>query len=251
MATAPTWASLSIVMPAYNEVDTIDEAIRASASVLATVADEWEVIVVDDASTDATAARVEALMRTMPSLQLLRCKTILGANAALWRGMQAARGEAVFFIPSDLQIHPDQLPRCLAALATADYVCTIRRPRIDPLHRRLMAWGYNALVRALFPVSVHDVDSSILVRRDVVTALAPTVHSQSDFLPVELVVRAEALGFRVVEVPVAHHARSAGQPTAIHPRAVLGTFRDLWRGYLSLRQLARVGASDVVGRPSP
>jgi len=237
----PLPASVAIVMPAYNEEASVAQAVRESLRILSQSVLDYEVIVVDDASTDRTAAIVSALAIEDDHVRLLDAGRNIGANAAALLGMRAARSEACFFIASDLQIHPDQLLRCLPVLAHADYVCTWRRPRCDPWHRRWMARVYNDVVRFLLGLPTHDVDSGILVRKEVIAAVASQIRCSSDFIPVELLARAMNHGYRISEVRIVHRPRVAGKPGSIVLLSVLRTLGDLARSLPSLWRLRRDG----------
>ena len=232
-------ASVAIVMPAYNEEASVAQAVRESLRILSQSVLDYEVIVVDDASTDGTAAIVSALAIEDDHVRLLEAGRNIGANAAALLGMRAARCDVSFFIASDLQIHPDQLLSCLPLLDVADYVCTWRRPRSDPWHRRWMARVYNVVVRLIVGLPAHDVDSGILVRKEVIAAVASQLRCSSDFLPVELLARAMSHGYRVREVTIVHRPRSAGKPGSIVPLSVLRTLGDLARSLPALRRLRR------------
>lgn len=243
--------SISIVMPAHNEELTIERAISESLAELRKVGERYEVIVVDDASTDSTRERADAIAALQRQVRVIVSETNIGANSAALLGMRQAIGDVIFFIPADLQIPPSQLRACLPALAGADYICTWRRPRADPLHRRLMAGGYNAAVRLLFRLPTHDIDSAILVRREVILKIAPKVTSSSDFIPVEMALRAASGGFRLAEVAIEHHPRSAGSPSAIIPREVARTLGDMVRLVGRLRRLRGELARESDGIPTP
>ncbi|HVA21455.1 MAG TPA: glycosyltransferase family 2 protein [Candidatus Micrarchaeia archaeon] len=247
LAQSPLMAeSIAVVMPAYNEEATIERAVRESLRVLSSTTRDYEVVVVDDGSSDATAAVARRLAAEDAHVRVIEIGRNIGANAAVVVGMRSSDSDLRFFVPADLQVHPDQLGACLPVMSRADYVCTRRLHRADPLHRRLMARSYNWLVRMLFDLPAHDIDSSVLLRREVVERITGELRSSSDFLPVEMLVRALGSGFRVVEVPIEHHPRSGGRPGSIVPLDVARTFVDLLRSARAMRRLrfqpARAGS---------
>ncbi len=137
------------------------------------------------------------------------------------KGFTLAKGDLLFFIPSDRQIMPDQLPVCLEMMANADYVCTNRVKRADPWYRRIVSKGYNASVRVLFHLPVHDVNSSILVRRAVIERIGSHINASSTFIAVELVIRAMYADFRIAEAPIEHHPRVAGKARGLRPKDIV------------------------------
>ena len=257
-----TQSSISVVIPAFNEEDNLDFVLGHTTDILKSRGGDYEVIVTDDDSTDTTREIVRAWSGKDPNVRLLAIGANIGANAAAQRGMVAARGDVLFLMPADRQILADQIATCLPALDRSDYVCTRRVPRADPLHRRLMAGAYNAALRVMFRLPVHDVDSSILIRKEVVNAVVPQLRSRSDFLPAEMLIRARALGYRITEVDIEHHPRVAGKPASIRPLAVMATLLSMARFLGELKRIDRTmrrradvrnrsGAPDDTARRSP
>ncbi|MGH2767428.1 MAG: glycosyltransferase family 2 protein [Actinomycetota bacterium] len=238
--------SVSIVIPAYNEEDNLAVVLEACLEALKGLA-SYEVIVVDDASTDRTVGIAEEYAARYPSVKLIRMASDVGPHLCVLTGFREAKGDLLFFLPADRQVMPDQLPGCLDAMAEADYVCTRRVPRKDPVHRRAMAWLYNGMLRVVFRLPIHDVDSCVLLRRSVVEQVGRELVSGSTFILAELLIRARAAGFRVTEVPIEHHPRVAGRPSAITPREVARTVTDfaaslpsLFGVYRSVRRGRRI-----------
>ncbi len=239
--TEPSTASVSIVIPAHNEEDNLETVVAGSLDVLRATTADHEVVLVDDASTDSTWDLAQRLAAEHPEVRAFRSAINIGANGAIRMGMREARCDLIFFIPADLQVRPDQLPVCVRALRdrNADYICTNRVHRADSLHRNLMSWSYNLAVRTLLGLPVHDVDSSFLLRRAVFQEIAGNLGEDTDFLPVEMLVRVASLGYRITEVPVEHHPRAGGRPTSITPRAVVRTLSTMLRSLAGLRRLQR------------
>ncbi len=224
LLTAAGARSVSIVMPAQNEQQNITTALDLSVELLQQCcSDFYEVIVVDDASTDTTLQLVRDYAAKNPSVKFIALDKDVGPHLAVLTGFRQAKGDLLFFIPSDLQILPDQLLPCLPAMANADYVCTNRVVRADPFHRIVMARLYNAMLRRMFNLPMHDVDSSILVRKRVVDEIGHQITTKSTFILAELLIRARAAGLRIVEVTIEHHPRPAGKPAAITPKETFKT----------------------------
>lgn len=236
---------ISIVVPAYNEGDSIALVVRESLAVLDAIDGEHEVVVVDDASADDTPGIVEALAQGDTRVRLIRQERNQGAARSWFRGMLESKGDFLFFLPADFQIHPNQIHPCLDAIREADYVCTHRVHRADPWHRKLMSGGYNLAARLVLGLRVHDVDSVFMIRRAVLDAVASEISSESDFISVELLVRAQRRGFRVTEVQIDHLPRIGGQPRALTPSRVVRTLVDLALSIIRMRRLRRsaVGAA--------
>ncbi|HTX00929.1 MAG TPA: glycosyltransferase family 2 protein, partial [Acidimicrobiales bacterium] len=243
-ADRPAVGSVSFTIPAFNESDCVDEVIRRCLATLDRLRIGGEVVIVDDASTDDTARRVEQASERDERVRLIRSEENVGPQLCIAQAMLAMRSDAAFAIPCDLQVLPEALADCLPAIERADLVMADRRPRAEGPSRRAMAGAFNAVVRHVLGVPVHDVDSSFLARRALVERVVPTLVSRSDFLQAEMLARAAEAGYTIVEVRVPHHPRPGGRASAITPRLVLRTFADLARLAGELRRSrARAGTA--------
>ncbi|MHB0875588.1 MAG: glycosyltransferase family 2 protein [Anaerolineae bacterium] len=222
--------SLSIAMPAYNEAENIVPMLEDVIRVATPLADDYEVIVVDDGSKDDTAAEVRRFAATHPQVRLVQHERNQGYGAAVYSGLTSATKDWVFFTDSDRQFVLDEIVRLLDVREGADLVVGYRSPRRDPPVRLINAWGWNMLVRVLFGPTVRDIDCAFkLMRRQVVLSVAPLVRSRGATLSAEWMVIARGLGFRIREVPVTHRPRVAGRPTGAKPSVVWRAFKELAR----------------------
>jgi glycosyltransferase involved in cell wall biosynthesis len=209
MDARPRTDRLSLIIPAFNEAEVIAQAIREAESALAAHFDAFEVLVVDDGSTDDTARVVDHLLPVARHTRLLRHGSNRGYGAALRTGFESARYDLVAFTDADCQFDLSELAT-LAAL-TADYpiAAGFRLDRKDPWRRRFFSWGYNTLARMLLGTGLRDVDCALKVfRRDVLAALLP--QSRGFFVNTEMMTRARQHGLAVAELPVTHRPRANG-----------------------------------------
>lgn len=205
---ATTW--LSLVIPAFNESESIVRAIDEALAALQTLTSSFEILVVDDGSDDETAPRVVWAAQRDPRVRLVRHAHNRGYGAALRSGFLAARGERVAFTDADCQFHLRDLARLLSLAESHDVVCGYRLRRQDSPRRRFLSWGYNALVRVLLGAGVRDVDCALKVfRRDRLLRILP--KSEGFFANTEMLVSARRLGMSVAEVGVMHRPRWAGE----------------------------------------
>jgi dolichol-phosphate mannosyltransferase len=198
---------LSVVVPAYNEAENLAplaEALRAS---LEAHGRAYEVLVVDDGSTDGSPAVLESLRATHPCLRVLRFARNAGQSAAFLAGFDAARGEVVVTLDADLQNDPADIPRLLAALPGHDAVLGVRTRRHDPALRRISSRVANAVRRAATGDGLTDVGCSLKAFRREQLLDLPRFDGVHRFFGTLLVWK----GCRIVEVPVAHHPRRAGR----------------------------------------
>lgn len=203
---------ISFFFPAYHDEGTVEPLARLADAVLGTVCDEHEVIIVDDASPDRSGAIADELARTNPRIRVVHHPTNRGYGQALWSGIQAARFEWVAFTDGDMQYDVRELPRLVRAVRDgADIVVGYKTRRAEGWRRALTSTVYNASVQALFGLGLRDVDCAFkLVNRRFLDDFTPSVTYTEAFLMVEALFRARRRGARIVEVPVAHHARPYG-----------------------------------------
>ncbi len=202
--------SISLVLPAYNEAATIQQAIEEAVAALAGLTDNFEVLVVDDGSTDATAALVEQAAGELSQIRLLRQPRNLGYGAALRRGFSEAKNDLVGFTDADCQFDLGELARLVMLARDYEIVTGYRIDRQDPWLRRMYSAGYNVLVRNLLGTRVRDCDCALkLFRREVLAKLPIT--TDGFLINGEMLSRARQLDLSIVEVGVSHRPRAGGE----------------------------------------
>jgi glycosyltransferase involved in cell wall biosynthesis len=241
--------SVSAVLPAHNEVAVIADVIeRTHAALCAAAIDDFEIVVVDDGSTDGTADAVraasEGLSAAAPApVRLITHSVNRGYGAALRSGFEGAGHDVVWLMDSDGQFDPADLPLLLGAWGPGRFVAGYRAPRADPWPRRLNHAAFFGVVRAVVGPTVRDVNCAFkLFPRH----LGLGLHADGAMISTELILRARAVGVEIVEVAVPHHPRTAGTPTGANPRVVAKAFAELWelRGSLRDERRASVRAAD-------
>jgi len=210
---------LSAVVPAYNEVESLPQLLTELRAALDGAGQPWELVHVDDGSTDGTGELLRAEAARDPRLAVVRFEKNAGQSAALAAGLQRARGDVVVTLDADLQNDPADIPDLLAALAGADVVSGVRARRHDSWIRLVSSRIANATRRAVLGDKVTDIGCSLKAyRRDVLVGL-PMFVGVHRFLPALCQFR----GARVVEVPVHHRPRTRGV-------SKYGMGNRLWRG---------------------
>ena len=226
---------LSIVMPAYNEEANVGRAIDAAREAVRRFADDFEIVIVDDGSRDRTAERVAEAAKADPRVRLISFPENRGFGAAVKTGLKAAEKPLVFYTDSDLQFDLAQIGDLLARIDEAPIVVGYRVNRQDHWVRLLNAWAWGRLQYVLFGLDVHDIDCGFkLFRREVVQRLP--MHSDGAFLSTEILLRARAAGYPIVEVPVQHYPRTAGSSTGANWNVIAKAFRELWALRAELRR---------------
>jgi glycosyltransferase involved in cell wall biosynthesis len=221
-------AGVSIVLPCFNEGPNVADAVRAASGAAAEHAADFEVIVVDDGSSDGTAQIAARLADEDRHVRLVVHPSNRGYGGAVRTGLRAARMPWVLLTDADLQFDLRELAAFVPLAGEADLIAGWRIARQDPAHRRLNAAAWNWLMHRRFKLPVRDVDCAFkLVRRDLLDQIALT--SAGAMISTELVVRAVAAGATVREVGVHHLPRVAGEQSGASPRVVVKAFRELTR----------------------
>ncbi|WP_166831461.1 glycosyltransferase family 2 protein [Thalassoroseus pseudoceratinae] len=198
---------LSIIIPVLNE----DESLRELYSEITTACDEnqvaFEVVFIDDGSTDQSWAVVDELAQQDDRISGIRFRRNFGKAAALTAGMRAARGQVIMMMDADLQDDPAEIPKFLAKLDEGyDVVNGWKQRRLDPWHKVYPSKVFNWMVSKLTKLSLHDHNCGLKLFR---TEVAREIRIYGE-LHRFIAVLAHARGFRVTEVPVHHRSRQFG-----------------------------------------
>jgi dolichol-phosphate mannosyltransferase len=217
--TAAPPVDLSVVIPAYNEAENLPPLLAELHVALAATGRGWEIVLVDDGSTDGTADWLRGEAARDPRLRPVLLERNSGQSAALAAGIGRARGAVIVTLDADLQNDPADLPRLLAALENADLVSGVRAQRQDTWVRRASSQIANAVRRAVLGDPITDIGCSFKAyRREVLEGL-PLFVGVHRFLPALCVFR----GARLIEVPLSHRPRR-------HGVSKYGVGNRLWRG---------------------
>ena len=224
--------TISLVLPALNEADNIASTVEDCTQTLERVAGDYEIIVVDNDSTDATADIVRQIQSENGRVKLIH-QPIRGYGSAIWTGLKAAKMEIVGWRDSDTQYRTTDIVPMLKALESYDVVVGHRIKRQDPSHRLLFALLWNLLNRTLFGFVAHDMDCGCKIfRREVVDTL--DIKATGAVFNIEFLVQAKRAGFRVGEVSISHLPRHAGENTGGSLAVILRAMREVLRLRLRL-----------------
>lgn len=200
---------ISVFFPAYNEETNIEECITSALKVLKEVANNYEVIVVDDGSTDNTGKIADEWAKKDKHVRVIHHKPNKGYGAALRTGCTKAKYEYVFYTDSDLQFDIRELKKLIPLIKDADIVSGYRIHRDDPKMRILAAWVYNRIIRYYFGFKIKDVDSAFkLYRRNIFDTF--NITCDHGIVDPEILIKANLNGFKIVQTGVHHYARNSG-----------------------------------------
>jgi glycosyltransferase involved in cell wall biosynthesis len=203
-------ASVSVVLPVFNERDVIDDVVRKTSQALARHAGGGELIAVDDGSTDGSGELLDRLAATLPRLRVIHFPRNRGYGEALRAGFHASSEALVLFMDSDDQFDPDELGLLLPLADRADVIIGYRHRRADGALRLLLSQGYNWMVRRALAVQARDVNCAFkMIRRDRLRELDLTMRGY--LINAELLAKAAARDLTIVEVAVHHQPRRAGR----------------------------------------
>lgn len=227
--------SISAFFPAYNDAGTIPSMVMAVLLTLPKVAEDYEVIVVNDGSKDHTQEILDELARVYERVRIITHPQNLGYGSALRSGFFNAKNEWVFYTDGDAQYDPRELEDLVAALGPdTDVVNGFKISRHDPLHRVIIGRLYHHIVRLLFGFRLRDVDCDFrLIRR----SIFDHVHlaSTSGTICLEMVKKFQDRGYKFAEVPVHHYHRAYGKSQFFNFRRLLKTAVQLSRLWWELR----------------
>jgi glycosyltransferase involved in cell wall biosynthesis len=198
---------LSVLLPAYNEEDCIDAVVRELADVLRGMDSPFEILVVDDGSTDATLPRLQALRKEIPELRICRLAANSGQSAALGAAFQAARGDILITLDADGQNDPADIPALVARLESCDVCCGYRADRKDTWSKRMGSRLANAVRNRALHETIRDTGCTLKAfRAEWARPLPMQFRGMHRFLPALMAMS----GARIEELPVNHRPRAAG-----------------------------------------
>jgi len=222
--------SLSIVLPAYNEEENVEDAVTHVSEVAQSLDRAYEIILVNDGSSDRTGEIGRELEGRVPNFRLVEHYPNRGYGGALKAGFEAAEKDLITFFPGDAQFDFAEVTRLLEQLneENADIVCGYRVDRQDSFIRRLNGVGWNLVVRLFFGYLCRDIDCGFkLFRQEVLDHV--NIESDGAMIDTELLAGAKARGFEIAEAPLTHLPREAGEATGANLHVIVKAFQDLVR----------------------
>jgi glycosyltransferase involved in cell wall biosynthesis len=223
--------SLSIFFPAYNEESNIAESVAQAEQSVKEITDIYEIIVVNDGSSDGTREIAEFIAWKNPRVRVVNHEVNQGYGAAVLSGIAAARYEYVFFTDADLQFDLRELSHLTRFAGEYDVILGYRARRKDSFMRLLNAKGWNILNQFFFGLKVDDIDCAFkLLNRKMVSKL--DIQSRGAMVSAELLIQLERAGATFKEVPVTHLPRKSGVQTGAHPKVIMRAFKDMFKVFM-------------------
>jgi len=217
---------LSIVLPAHNEAENLPGLIQDVTAYLESLGWDYEIIIVNDGSTDGTQNILEELQIKNSRIISVHHPKNRGYGAALRSGFSAATKEWLFFMDSDRQFDIKEISKLANYIDKYDMVIGYRKDRQDHLIRKINAGIFNIAVNLLFGLWVRDIDCAFkLLRREIVEKAK--LESNGALISTELLVRANKLGYKIKQIPVTHHPRLSGQSSGGNIKVILRAVKEI------------------------
>lgn len=232
---------LSVIVPLLNEASTLEELARRLLTTLKRLGKSYEVIFVDDGSTDETAQILKHLYDLHPTVRVIRLNRNYGQHLAVLAGFERAVGEIIVTLDGDLQNPPEEIPRLLDTMQEGyDVVGGQRASRQDSWGRKIPSWVTAKLASHVVGVTMRDYGSMLRAYRRPVVAQLLRCQDRSPYIPA----LANAFAVSVAEVSVAHHRRAAGK-SRYHLLGLLRLAADLITDF-SLLPIRLIGVAGVL-----
>lgn len=218
---------LSVFFPCYNDSQTIGNLVEDAIHVLKKLTNNYEVIVVDDGSTDASRRILKELFKKYAQLKVVFHEKNIGYGGAIQSGFKKAQGKYIFYTDGDGQYDVKEFPRLVNMLKeNVTFVNGIKINRNDPFYRIIIGKVYNYIVRLLFSLPVADINCDFrLIKSNLLKS--KRLQSSSGAIGVELVKIAQKNGAVFAQVPVSHYPRRFGKSQFFRPKQLFKTLYEL------------------------
>ena len=234
--------SLSMAVPAFNEEEILEGFLRKSAADLAAVADDWEIVLVDDGSTDRTLEIARLLAQEFPQIRVIPLERNRGTGASVIPAFLGATKDIVFNNTVDAFFDTSELPRLLPFLDQGDVLSGYRTDlSANNPYQKLLTLGNYLLIRFLFDMPLKAYQTLQFHRRDFFHLIE--IEARSSFLSPELLYKAKRLGRTVVEVPITFHPRRGGVAKGGRLVHVVRSVREILRFWFRWRVRGRIRLS--------
>ncbi len=231
-----THYSISMVLPMFNEKDYVQKTIGLATRTLDTITDDYEIIIVNDASTDNCGEIADGMAKANPRIKVIHHKVNSKLGATLRSGFAHAKKDIVIYSDMDLPFDLEEIKRAIRImeLTNCDIVTAYRHDRTsEGLLRTVYSAVYNVLIKILFGVRVRDINFACkLIKRRVLDSV--TLESKGSFIDAELIIKASRAGFRISQFGIDYFARAEGQSRLSGIGDILQILRECFHTRLSL-----------------
>ncbi len=225
--------NVSVFFPVYNDERTVERVTEKAIAVLKEIAENYEVIIVDDGSPDRSGQIADELAAKHPFVSVVHHPKNLGYGAAVKSGLARARYEWICFTDGDDEYDLFDLRKMIALRDFYDLLITFRYVKIYSGDRQLISFVYNAVLRRLFRTNYRDISSGLrLVRKSLIDQI--DCESNSPFIGAELTIKTMLKGYRVGEMGIQTFPREFGKGASTSVPNIIATIRDMARTYRTI-----------------
>jgi glycosyltransferase involved in cell wall biosynthesis len=227
--------ALSVFFPAYNEEVNIEKTVRQAKKILLQVANKWEILIINDGSTDKTGQVAAKLRREDKRIDVINHPINQGYGAALKSGFSNARYPWVAFTDSDGQFNFSEIKKFLPLMKNSDLILGYRLNRADSFLRKIYTFVWGKIPVVLWGLRVRDYSCGFkLIKKKVFDAVQPLVGEEK-VTQIEMLVKAKRKGFKFAEIGVRHYPRKYGAQTGANIKVVVKSITDLFKLWKKLR----------------
>lgn len=227
-------SNISVFFPAYNEEENIPWLVSNACNFLDTVADKYEVIVVNDGSRDGTGEVAEKIAAENSHVRVIHHTVNRGYGAAVRSGLKGAIYDLIFFTDGDGQFDITELTEFLNLIDKCDVVAGYRIKRKDPFYRLMNAWAYGTMINLMFGLNIRDIDCAFkLFKKSVIDEI--DIEATGALASAELLIKIKRKGYKIIQKGVNHYPRKAGVQTGAQLWVIFRMFRELWKLHRKLK----------------
>jgi glycosyltransferase involved in cell wall biosynthesis len=220
--------SISVFFPCYNEASNVGSMVEKTIPVLTSLTADFEIILVNDGSSDGTAEIIDRLAEKNPCVKAVHHHQNSGYGAALQSGFRAACKDLVFYTDGDAQFDIGELAAIMPLIRQYDIVSCYRLDRKEGLIRKINGWCWSRLVCRIFSMKIKDIDCAFkLFKRRIFDDIE--MHSTGALIDTEILARAVRKGYTVTQAGVHHYPRTAGEQTGANLGVILKAFKELYK----------------------
>lgn len=225
--------NVSLFFPVFRDEHTVRRVAEKSLAVLRDVADQYEIVIIDDGSPDRAGEIADQLAREHSCISVVHHPRNLGYGAAIKSGLAKVRYEWICFTDGDDEYDVNDLRKLIALKDFYDLIITFRYAKIYSVDRQLISWVYNAVLRRMFRTHFRDVSTGLkLIRKSLADQIL--CQSNSPFIGAELTIKAMLKGYRVGEVGIQTFPREFGKGASTSPANIMATMRDMGHVYRTI-----------------
>lgn len=231
-------SELSVFFPTYNEEKNIEKAVLSAKKVLEKITNRWEIVIINDGSTDKTSTVIKRLSKDDKRIRIITHNFNRGYGAAFKSGMYSARYEWITFTDSDGQFDFSEINNFISKQKETDadlvigYYKKRQVSKLKIITSKMWEWAVNIL----FGLNVRDIDCGFkLIRKEVIDSIPKLESERGAFISSEFLIKAKKEGFKIVEIPVTHYPRLQGKGTGRDLKVIIKSFVDLFRLWKKLK----------------